>query len=183
MSSMENFLIDWSPLYFFMGAAVALQAEASRDGALHVLRCFLSLHASTCHQQAAALPLAGALLQVEGSLVRGVFRIAGITIGALLAFAAGLNGNALNNPYYITSMVAVLIAVFSLPYPVAEMRCACCGVMSRGCGLGPLFFFVAPSALPAFVIASRLPAAPPCRALLCCLQVCTRDDRLHNACE
>ena len=62
------------------------------------------------------------LPQVEGSLSRCCFRIAGIVVGSLLAFATGLSGSALNNPYYITCMVALIVAVFSLAHPVAEFR-------------------------------------------------------------
>ena len=62
------------------------------------------------------------LLQVEGSLSRCSFRIAGIAVGSLLAFATGLSGSALNNPFYITSMVGLLVGIFSLAYPVAEFR-------------------------------------------------------------
>ena len=62
------------------------------------------------------------LLQVDGSLSRCCFRIAGIEVGSLLAFATGLSGSALNNPYYLTCMVALIVAVFSLAHPVAEFR-------------------------------------------------------------
>lgn len=39
---------------------------------------------------------------------------------------AGANGNLLNNPYYLSGMIVLLTAFFSLPAPVAEFRYTLC---------------------------------------------------------
>lgn len=39
---------------------------------------------------------------------------------------AGANGSLLNNPYFLTGMTVLLVAVFSLPAPVAEFRYSLC---------------------------------------------------------
>ena len=112
------------------------------------MRAFVPTQLRCGWQSATRMPLLRApafpLLQVEGSLSRCCFRIAGIVVGSLLAFATGLSGSALNNPYYITAMASLLVAVFSLAHPVAEFRwvfelgpCCCwgaaCGAQVGGC--------------------------------------------------
>ena len=66
-------------------------------------------------------------LQVEGSVIKGGLRIIGITLGSLIAYALGLSGSAMNSPFYVAGMIALLIAIISLPYPIAELRCVGCG--------------------------------------------------------
>ena len=144
---MAAFFSNWGVMYFWLGACVSLAPEvglgqhwrqSSPNAYIFADPAWARLAACDTHAlHVAATPL----LQVEGSRSRCCFRIVGIAVGSLLAFTAGLSGSALNNPYYITAMVALLVAVFSLAYPVAEMRCGCCGVMPRGCWLRQMTLF------------------------------------------
>lgn len=70
--------------------------------------------------------------------MRGVVRVAGIFAGALLGWAVGSNGTLIQNPYYVCGMLVLLVALFSLPAAVAEMRysltmCAYTAVAVAGC--------------------------------------------------
>ncbi|PRW60354.1 riboflavin kinase isoform B [Chlorella sorokiniana] len=63
---------------------------------------------------------------VEGSVNRAMARVVGVFLGAMLGLAAGANGRLLENPYYFTGMVVMLVFFFSLPAPIAEFRYSLC---------------------------------------------------------
>ncbi|KAI7842827.1 hypothetical protein COHA_003573 [Chlorella ohadii] len=65
---------------------------------------------------------------VEGSVSRGVMRVVGVFVGAMLGLAAGANGRLLNNSYYISGMVVLFTFFFSLPGPIADFRYTLCMV-------------------------------------------------------
>ena len=56
-------------------------------------------------------------------MIKGGFRIIGITLGSLIAYTLGLSGSAMNSPFYVAGMIALLVAIISLAFPIAEFRC------------------------------------------------------------